>query len=142
MSRRTAVHAAALAAASVLSLSGCFSYVETSSPTLGSSVRVTVPVRGDAPDGVAVRSFNEGVLVQGAPTFGLQRRNSAPVGQFRETVKLDTIWIPEANVQRLEVRRFSALKTSLGSAALGIAVYGLFQKIHNTDTRCRSCSVS
>jgi hypothetical protein len=56
-------------------------------------------------------------------------------------VRLDTLWIAEATVQRLEVRRLSALKTSLAAAALGVAVYALFQKIRNTDTSCRSCPV-
>ena len=138
MFRRTAALVAALAAVSVLFLSGCFSYVEKPA-SLGSSVRITVALDGGTAVPVTERVPHEGVLVQGAPVFGLQERHSAPVGQFRETVKLDTLWISEANVQRLEVRRLSALKTSLGATLLGLAVYSTFQKIHHTDTRCRSC---
>lgn len=69
------------------------------------------------------------------PAIAVEERTVEEASQFRSMTHYDTVHILQADIQRLEVRRFSWLKSGLGTAVFGAVVYLLYDKWPSSASR-------
>jgi hypothetical protein len=132
MPRRVALVPVLLATATA----GCFSFTATSSARPGETARATLEVARPMSDGSAQPIWVQGLVVSStlgrprveAPAITIEERTLEEASQFRSMTHYDTVYISEADIQRLEVRRFSWLRSGLGALGLGAVVYVLYDK--------------
>lgn len=123
-------------------MSGCYTYVPVERPTLGTTVRIEVPVRSAVTgmrDPSEVASM-EGTLVSAGDSLVVEISSLKTIGNFREIRSLDTLRIARSDAQRVSVRNFSKPKTlglaaviTAGTTALAIAAIGLGGGSAGTD---------
>jgi hypothetical protein len=132
MPRRVALVPVLLATATA----GCFSFTSTSSARPGETARATLGVTRPMSDGSAQPIWVQGLVVSStlgqpgvdAPAITIEERLLEEASQFRSMTHYDTVYIAERDIQRLEIRRFSWLKSGLGTLALGAVTYVLYDK--------------
>jgi hypothetical protein len=113
-------------------LSGCHNYHVVETPSIGSIVRVRVPVTSalDAPNAAPRTTSLEGQVVSVGETLLLATKSSRSYGAYREVVQFDTISLRAEQVSVIEVREFSSRKSVLmgvvitaGALAAGITAF-------------------
>lgn len=112
--------------------SACFSFSDSVAVSPGETARVTVGIVRPLSDGATEPIEHEGLVV--ASSLGddsggrllLEQRRKETAGQFREVIFYDTLRIVEPDVERLQVRRFSWLKSGAGTVALSGFLYLLW----------------
>lgn len=122
---------------------GCYSFTPTSSPRPGETARATLGVTRPASDGTEELIWIEGLVVSSTlgqsgvevPAVAIEERTLEEASQFRSMTHYDTVHIRRADIQRLEVRRFSWLKSGLGTVALGAVVYFLYDNWPSSGQR-------
>lgn len=120
----------------VATTAGCFSFAATSSASPGQTARVTLNVTRPMSDGSEAPIRVEGLVVSSTlgrsgvdrPAIAIEERTVEEASQFRSMTHYDTVHVPQPDVQRLEVRRLSWLKSGLGAAVLGAVAYVLYDK--------------
>ena len=113
-------------------LSGCHNYRVVETPSIGSIVRVRVPVTSalDRPNAASQTASLEGQVVSVGETLLLATQSSRTYGAYREVVQFDTISLSADQVSVIEVREFSSTKSVLlgvvitaGALAAGISAF-------------------
>lgn len=113
-------------------LSGCHNYRVVETPSIGSIVRVRVPVTSalDQPNAATQTASLEGQVVSVGETLLLATKSSRTYGAYREVVLFDTISLRAEQVSVIEVREFSSRKSVLmgvvitaGALAAGISAF-------------------
>ena len=101
-------------------VSGCHTYRVVEAPTMGSIVRVQVPVTSalDGPNAASRTASLEGVVVGVGQTLLLATETRREYGQYREVVQFDTISLSAAQASVIEVREFSSQR----SVAMGAII--------------------
>ena len=77
--------------------------------------------------------FTEGVVVANEGGLLLQQQRVEEAGLFRSVQFFDTVYVPQADVRRLEVRGLSWTRTILGSAALGFLVHAAYSALRHPE---------
>ena len=124
-------------AAGLLAMVGCHSYVPVESPAPGTIARVTIPVRAaiNVPNGRGGTASVEGVVLSARDTIVLAMRSRGNWGEARETIRIDTIYVPRDQQVRIEVKEFSTGKSVLLGAAIAgaAAAVALTLEIANAE---------
>lgn len=126
----------ALVPALLVATTGCFSFAATSSASPGETARVTLGVTRPMSDGSEAPIRVEGLVVSStlgrsgveSAAITIEERTVEEASQFRSMTHYDTVHVPQPDIQRLEVRRFSWLKSGLGAAVLGAVAYVLYDQ--------------
>ena len=105
----------------VLVMSGCYTYRAVDSATIGSSVRVRLPIEGPvAARGVPDFVNLEGVLVELGDSISLAVQTRREYGAYREVVQNDTLVLAVDRLSAFEIKEFSRNR----SVALGVTIGG------------------
>lgn len=101
-------------------LSGCHTYRVVDAPTIGSTVRVHVPVTSALNAGRDESASVEGVLLSFGDSIKLESQTRRAIGAFRELSQVDTFRLATEQASLVEVRELSRKR----SVVLGVAVLG------------------
>jgi hypothetical protein len=103
-------------------LSGCHTYRVVETPTLGSIVRVQVPVTSalDGPNAASRTASLEGEVVGVGETLLLATETRREYGQFREVVQFDTISLSTEQASVIQVREFSSQRSVAMGAVIAV----------------------
>lgn len=115
---------------------GCYSFTPTSSASPGETARATLGVTRPVSDGSEELIWIEGLVVSSTlgqsgiegPAIAIEERAVEEASQFRSMTHYDTVHVLEADIRRLEVRRFSWFKSGLGAVVLGAITYVLYDQ--------------
>lgn len=116
--------------------SGCYSFSDSSIAAPGETARVTLaletPVGGgrEGPTRVEGTVVASSLAVEPGPgsSILLEQRTKQPNGNFGELVLVDTTLVLQPDVERLEVRRFSWIRSGAGAIGLGFLAHALISK--------------
>jgi hypothetical protein len=123
---------------------GCFAFAESTAAPPGQVARVTLGVTRAMGDGSRQPIRVEGLVVSstvgpGSDATGaisLEQVSKQPVGDFREVVTFDTVSILQYDIRRLEIRRFSWIRSGIGVAVLGTFVRAAYVRFKpSTEVR-------
>ena len=103
-------------------LSGCHNYRVVETPSMGSIVRVQVPVTSalDGPNSAGRTASLEGQVVGVGETLLLATKSNQTYGAYREVTQFDTISLSAAQVSVIEVREFSSTKSVAMGAVIAV----------------------
>lgn len=117
----------------VLVLTGCFSFSGSATAAPGETARLTLTTTRPVGDGTQEPLTVEGKVVSSSlgeepatrSSILLEQQTKQTFGRFREVVTLDTVQILAPDIEELEVRRVSWIKSAVGIITFGFLGYAL-----------------